>query len=281
MPSDFLPANVELPFFAYGMFQPSEIAYFRVMAYVQSTQRQQLRGSLLIRDGILIATEGKSKIFEGSILTFFPHQCQIAYEAIADLEPGEQYRWDVIAINDLQVNILWGRRPNQGGQPLDFDWSGWKDPLLTVALDVVEETISRAQQYEWNLGNTFRLQMAYLLLWSAIERYTSLRYHLRGQATSKIMKLAEEPAFSKELLNQVKEDRKVHRTDAPESKEYLRATDPIRSLGYYYQIRSNLVHRGKAMPSDHQIILQSSKELLAIFRVVLQEARQVAAAEVS
>jgi len=279
MNSDRLPADCDLPFFAYGMFQPSEIAFFRIKAHVESTQHHKLSGSLLIRDGILVADKHGNGRFGGSILTFYPNQRQTAYEKIAELEPEEQYRWAEVAVSNCRANILWGRKPNQGSQPLDYAWSGWQDPMLTVALDVVEETLSNAHQYERDLANTFRLQMSYLLLWSAIERYTSLRYHLRGQATAKVLKLAEEPAFAKELLEQVKEDRKIHRTDTPDSKQYLKASDPLKSLGYYYQVRSNLVHRGKAMPSDHKIILLSCRELLAIFRSALRAAQKEATAE--
>lgn len=277
MISDRQPPNVELPFFAYGIFQPSEIAYFRIKEHVQSRQRHKLRGDLLVRDGILIADENGNGIVNGVVLTFRPNQGQFAYAKVADLEPEDQYRWAEVEIDNRRVNVLWGRKPNQGSQPLDYEWSGWRDPLLTTALEVVEETLSTGRHYGWNLGNTFRLQMAYLLLWSAIERYTSLRYHLRGQATAKVMKLAEEPAFAEELLKQVKEDRKVHRTDTPDSKHFLKGKDPVGSLRYYYQIRSNLVHRGKAMPSDHQIILQSAEELLAIFRNVVRRAHDEAA----
>ena len=52
-------------------------------------------------------------------------------------------------------------------------WNGWDDPLFTSALDVVKETLHSQTQFDWDLKPLFRLQMAYLLLWSG---YRAIRF---------------------------------------------------------------------------------------------------------
>ena len=118
--------------------------------------------------------------------------------------------------------------------------------------------------------------MAYLLLWSAFERYVSLRYHLGNKVIEKVNKLADEHAFSSGLLKHVAQRREVYRADRPDQKALLDPQRPRKALEYYYQIRSNIVHRGKAVVRDHDRVLNSLTELLLIFRDVLKAARTAA-----
>jgi hypothetical protein len=91
----------------------------------------------------------------------------------------------------------------------------------------------------------FRLQMAYLLLWSSIERYASLRYHLGDRAVDKVMQIADDPRFAQLLKRRVSRKHRVQRADRPEDHYELNPDDARKSLNYYYQIRSNITHRGK------------------------------------
>lgn len=149
----------------------------------------------------------------------------------------------------------------------------WSDPLLTVALDVAQETLASSKQFEWDLKPLFRLQMAYLLLWSSIERYVSLRYHLGDKVAEKVGQLANEPTFAAALKRYVTQGREVYRADRPQKKEILDPASPHKSLDYYYQVRCNITHRGKGVVGDYQILQSSLQELLAIFRDMLNAAR--------
>jgi hypothetical protein len=145
---------------------------------------------------------------------------------------------------------------------------------FTEALDVVEETL-RSQTFDWrNLKPLFRLQMAYLLLWSSIERYVSLRYHLGDKVTQKVNQLAREAAFVTGLRAHVHEERTVNRADRPGEKEVLDPESPKKAVGYYYQVRSNITHRGKGIVRDYDLLHESLAELLTIFREVLREAER-------
>lgn len=271
------PVDISLPFFAYGLFKPGQLAYFQLQELVNEiTDPAQIAGSLLLRDGLPIIDPTGQGLVKGVLMTFWPGRAVEAYDRISAMEPDNHYRWDRGQVNRTSANVLLGRYPRKGSVPCEEDeWDGWNDPLFTAALDVVEEALN-SQTFDWDLKPLFRLQMAYLLLWSSIERYVSLRYHLGTDVTRKIEQLAHEPAFASSLLLHVKEHREVYRADRPDQKEVLDRLRPEKALKYFYQLRSNLTHRGKAVIRDHERIKDALAQLLPIFRDVLKVARSEA-----
>lgn len=272
------PANLAHPFFAYGIFKPGQLGYFQIKEFVTDvTDPSEIHGSLLIRDGLPIIDENGGAAVKGALLRFASTMAEEAYHRISSLEPDKHYNWGTAQSGETTVNVLFGRSPAKGSVPCETEeWNGWEDPLFCAALEVVEETLNYAKQFEWDLKPLFRLQMAYLLLWSGIERYLSLRYHLGDNVMEKVRRLAHEPAFTTALKQYVSEPRNVYRADRPGGKEVLDPAEPEESLRYYYQIRSNIIHRGKGVVRDHERIKSSLSEMLLIFRFVLKAARSEA-----
>ena len=81
--------------------------------------------------------------------------------------------------------------------------------------------------------------------------------------------IAKEPAFAEALSREVCVSRRLYRADRAGNKITLLSTDPAKSVEYYYQMRSNITHRGKGVVRDHEILRASLSEFLAIFRTVL------------
>jgi len=106
-----------------------------------------------------------------------------------------------------------------------------------------------------------------------------LRYHLGDRATEKVFAMAGEAAFRKALQRYVTEKRSVFRADKPDQEVTLNPGNPKKSLEYYYQIRSNIIHRGKAVVRDHDQIKDSLEELLNIFHYTLDSAFNESAGE--
>src|SRR5262249_54943233 len=157
----------------------------------------------------------------------------------ASIEPDKLYRWEIVDVHKarkrMKANVLYGRKPSRGSHPLEDDkWDGSKEPLFDSALNVVQETLEQNRRFEWDLKPLFRLQMAYMLLWTAIERFAAFKYHLGERATEKVFQLASEPAFNSGLGEIVKEKREVFRADDPDTKETLDPTNPNKALKYYY-----------------------------------------------
>lgn len=267
------PNSVKLPFFAYGVFQKGELGFLSISDLVDRVEKPvSVRGCLLLRDGLpIIDPQGDSTIL-GSLIFFKEGRYSEAYKKINRLEPDRQYRWEELTGEGVQCNCLVGRSPRKGSVPADEGWDGRKDPLFTAALEVVQETWEAHADFDWDLRPMFRLQMAYLLLWSSIERYASLRYHLGGRAVDKVMQIANDPKFLQLLKQRVTRRHRVQRADRPQDHYELNPGDAHESLRYYYQIRSNITHRGKGVVQDHEMVRDSLKELHGIFADLLRTA---------
>lgn len=282
MPEPWLPKDVTRPFFAYGLFKPGQLAYFQIRDLATSTPAAAV-GRLCIRDGVpFLAQNVRGYRVRGALVSFAPADAEEGYGRIAAMEPKHLYSWATIAVDDGMIaNALLGRSPDQG-HPLDWpDWNGWRDPLFVEALELVEQRAASAHRQR-DYKALFNRQMAYMLLWSAIERYLSLRYSLGVDVNQKIQRLADEPGFKAALLQYVSGSREVRRATDPREKEKLDPTDPEGSALYYYRVRSNVTHRGKtAAETDGEILQAALDELLPIFRAVLAAAEDEAQRDVS
>jgi hypothetical protein len=184
--------RADLPFFAYGTFKPGQLGFLRLRELVERIEPDCiLSGTLRERDSLSIVDEEGSGWIQGSLLFLKREKVVQAYMRIIESEPDKHYRWDTGSVQakcGIQVaNVLFGRSPKKVSVPIrESDWDGKKDPLFTSALAVVQETLDCNQGFEPDLKPLFRLQMAYLLLWSAIERYVSLRYHLGDRVVEKV-----------------------------------------------------------------------------------------------
>lgn len=279
-----LPKEMDLPFFTYGLFKPGQLGHFRIKDFVFGIEKCEVIGELWERDGLPLLNMPDSNIVEGVkgyLIRFFKDLTQEAYKKIIELEPEKQYKWEEIEINDQKVNTLIGVKPRNGGLQLENtkNWDGEKDPLFVEALDVVEEIRKENQDgdifRDWK--SFFRLEMAYLLLWSSIERYISLRYGVGKNIKiwKKRKKLSEEKAFQKGLKEIVggnladsdsQRRETIYRSDDPCESYKLDSEKPYNSIEYYYTIRCNLSHRGKRVQRDFDTVKASLDELYKIFR---------------
>jgi hypothetical protein len=276
------PPNIDRPFFAYGLFRPGQLAFFQLKDFVSKvTEPRQVAGELRLRDGLPIINPEGEGYAKGALLTFLPGRAAEAYDRISAMEPDKHYRWHEALVDGTLANVLVGRSPTKGSDLCKGGkWNGWDDPLFTVALELVEETMDvvketlKTQAFDSDLKPLFRLQMAYLLLWSSIERYVSLRYHLGDKPMKKVNRLADESAFAKSLRRLVRESRVIYRADRPGETEVLDPNSPDKAVFYYYQVRSNIIHRGKGVYRDYELLQKSLAELLPIFREVLKAAKR-------
>ena len=297
MADAFIPDDISLPFFAYGVFQPGQLGFLRLKDLVSHLHDACANGALYERDGLPLFVPGEGRPVHGKVLFFREGTACKAYLKVAELEPRKVYCWTKISYSEkgnpqeskprAQANVLKGRSPEKGSSHIDLsEWDGSCDPLFTTALDMVKETWAQygRRRPRPNGGNTkdvamralFNLQMAYSLLWSSIERYAALRHGLQRGPLERIKLLAKERAFREALIERVTKPREVFDVRNPAEEKYvLEPGEPEGSIKYYFQVRCNSVHRGKggiAASRDFEILSQSLKELLAIFRDVMRTA---------
>ena len=271
-----LPRETDLPFFAYGLFRRGQLGFLRLRDFVERAEEGHVKGLVMERDGLPILDSESQSAADGSLFWFKQGLTEAAYKSIAELEPDAQYKWAMggvrVGRQAIRANVLVGRRPQNGSVLLDEAWDGRTDPLFKVGLDVVRETLNNAAESGWPLRPLFRLQMAYLLLWAAIERYATLRHRIGGNPTARIMEVAKEQSFGsalKQVVATQDERRQVFRADDPKESYGL---DPDESMKFYYQIRNNAAHRGKAAFDDVDLVHTALGQLLTILEEVLSAA---------
>ena len=279
-----LPDRIDLPYFTYGLLQPGEIAYSQIEALLRDDPTpNEVQGALYARDGLplLVPGEGYDSV-SGYLIQFADEDAEEAYERISSFEPKEQYRWAIVELlgSDDIANVLVGKSPRKGSiEVYEGVWRGRWDPLLTSGLSVVEEV---ADQYageifspgppdffEWE--RLFRLQMAYLFLWTVIERYAALAYGPALGPMQKVNKFGGDPGFMRALRRSVGRTDEVYKSSDPRDRADLNPDNGGNSAEYYYYVRSNITHRGKAAFTDAEKVRKSLLELYDIFSEMLEE----------
>ena len=270
-PVDF-PEDSSLPFFTYGIFKPRQIAYSRIEIFVDESFPCQINYRMLIRDGVPLISPDESEHSKtnGFLIKFKERFSKKAYKTICITEPNELYEWKVIKVGDTKANVLVAKNHNIGSSLLEGTvgyYDGKEDPFFDEAIRIVEKELDREFKGMGDMEGFLKLQMAYILLWTSIERYCSLKYDIFG---SKINKLSKDWLFKRGLKKYVHDKRKVF--SAEDLREYtLNPEEPYDSVRYYYTIRCNVAHRGKAIYSDEKMLRQSLEELLNIFKDILDD----------
>lgn len=192
------PNNKSLPFFAYGVFKPGQLCFSRIQDIVVKAVECTVHGYLKERDGIPLLVLGNDcPSIKGYLIYFDAGKESEAYDRIIGIEPDEVYRWGTIEADNLRANALIGKREQRGSFDLEgFDeWDGRTDPFFKQGLEEVKSIIKANSSFDWEFRALLRLQMAYTLLWSAIERYAGLKYHLGKRANEKVYQIAAEKCF--------------------------------------------------------------------------------------
>ena len=151
------------------------------------------------------------------------------------------YRWERTLVNDSEANVLVGKRSLRGSSYLEHvnEWDGRSDPFFQQGIEEVEAILRANSKFDKEFRSLLRLQMAYTLLWSAIERYAGLKYHLSKRVSEKVYQIAQEQCFVDNLKKYVQNKREVFSaTDL--SKYTLDPNDPqINSLLFPSSFKCN------------------------------------------
>ena len=263
-----LPQDLSLPLFVYGSLKPGMPAFESISKLVMdSPESAEVVGTLYLRDGLPLLFLGGSKKIKGYVLKFDPEKS--GYEQVCAFEPKTQYQWTTyVTTNGLRVNLLTGKKIQQGNAVAsDFaDWQLKDDPAfgegLPVVRSVMNEIIANKQWTLWE--KFFRSQMAYLLLWSIVERMATLCIGTNVNPNKRVNMLHSLKGMDALIEKHVKRRDWVSESRNPNKTIELNSKNPSLSFRYYYQVRSNLSHRGKAVPNELEKVEGSLPELLNI-----------------
>ena len=245
---------------------PNMPAFEQLRPLVESPlQRDQVKGGLYVRDGLPLLNVNVSGSVHGFVLRWLPNTD--GYKVVCEFEPRSHYKWfEVTLESGTLANTLVIRFPTKGNpQYIEAcSWSLSDDPAFGEGLKTVRLVLEEMNHISDTWQKFFRSQMAYLLLWSILERLSALCFGPGQDPMKRIKRLHELP----EMVNLVRQN--VRRTDNvsdsrnPDKAYKLDSTSAKECFEYYYQIRSNLSHRGKAMFNEFGKVHESLKELLAI-----------------
>lgn len=278
-----LPVDSSLPVFVYGTLMEGQPGFHQLEKFAPRVTSAQVSGMLYLRDGLPLLDLGNGGPVTGQLLEF-PEEFQVeALDIICQFEPREHYEWrHVETLNGVRANALQGRYLNGGGTESapSSCWSLYMDPVFSDALKVVRSTANlhageafpnSPENVDWN--RAFHIQMAYLLLWSVLERFSALAIGPAVNPNKRISELGRlEPVLDavKALGSPI---RKVFDSRKPNAKPYVLDVreKPEKAMSYYYAIRSNLSHRGKGAWRDAETVRESLIELLAVMTAVLKK----------
>jgi len=279
-----LPPDPSLPLFAYGIFRPDEIAWPRIISFVESHASTDVDGwELRQRNGLPLATpQSNAKLFGHRVRFKDPRS---AYVLVGNVEPSGEYKW--VSISDStgeNCNLLAAKSPEKSTEPIG-QWTSARDPLFQYGMEfvggVIVEVAPRLSQIghfgdssdDWK--NYFQLQGAFLMLWSLFERYAAFRYGAefvpnfkdrdgKNDTVQKLWETAKSVKFKNAIeIAHIDEAFSVISVRENKNKRVIKdgSLNPENAVKAWYQVRSNLTHRGKSAIKENKLLLTATIDL--------------------
>lgn len=281
--NDYLLRPVEIPcddefydrpFFAYGIFKKGQLAHSKISNCIDNIISDEIPYELYIRDGYpLIKKELSQNITKGEKIRFAQNRI-CAYRRISDTMPGNIYKWDTIVIHGETFNILVTdelagtfKNVEDNGNYLDY-YDGHNDPFFYKVPDFIDLELKKLVDYE-DENAIFKLQMYYILLWSAIERYSKLKYDILNKERDYLIALTNDKVYQDafDAVNPRNRD-PIH--SAQNAREYIfNRKNKNYIINYYYTIRCNVAHRGKESKNNFLALKNALNDLLEIFNLMI------------
>jgi len=276
------PTDLGLPMFVYGALKPGSPAYEHIHRHVEKALQETTNGQIWVRDGLPLLRPSEPGEVHGCLIHWEVSGQDAGYSEVCAFEPRTHYKWEIIRCKSGErANALVDRFPTKAN-PLPHNSSLWRlsddaafGPAMNEIAAVLEDVESMdTGDVDSGLRRFFRAQMAYLLLWSVLERLAALSFGPGSDPMKRISRLHELEGVSEAVSKHVKRvGEKVADSRDPRKSIKLDANNAASSFKYYYQVRSNLSHRGKAAIEDSDRVESSLRELLAITRDYLSGLR--------
>ena len=277
------PNNPDLPYFAYGAFKPKQVAFPVIKHFVDYVEPYELnRYKLKHRNGMPMVVEDYCDVsIKGYLIYFNDNQVRVynkskkrhemwdAYDFICKTKPKSLFKWRDEHIEDKDFNIILGKDPDFAVSYSRNDgvYDGRRDSDFFGVIEFIRSNLEVMEISPHDMKSLYELQMNYMLLWSAIDKYLALCNGGWFQKNSVIGW-----SQSEEFQESFNVDRyhTVHSSSGASSYK-LNPDNTKTSAKYYYQLRCNIVHSGKKHSGDIIFLEYSLNELLDIFKNVLEK----------
>lgn len=289
------PANINLPFVAYGIFRPGDISFLFLKDYLEVDPiRESIIGDIRIRDGVLIFSNKdadspglrKEKI-DVYILKFKEDKSDKVYNYICQKEPNNLYEWGEILVGDKLCNVLYSKDINNGSydfgcEPASYytiENKYWKEVLKLVEKELNEisnfnkETnfLNQGYKVDFEYQYFLKIQQLYILQWTEFERFAYFRYpqansFFRGNSifkniNSKGLSNYFDFALKNDIIYNIKDLKDHNKLNEDKKLEF----------SYYNSLRNNIVHSGKTFLDDFPKLVKGLNEIHIIVKRLIED----------
>ncbi len=263
--------------FVYGSLKPGELGFEQIEHLVSEQSVAELNNfAIYIRDGLPVitaSTAGESVI--GVLLNIEYGMEEEFWILVSEYEGTTNYKLEdqlpvVAAGAEFLAGVFIGRKMGKGNpQKLYSPWSSKLDPIFSQSFPLLHRDIASSKlkftdaehdpKVYWKQMNGLLSQ--YLLLVSILEHLTVVKFggSKKQEPMVRIKKLQQSKGFSKVFreINNEKYNPIVKVSDSRAVEDSLSSSNPNQALFAWYQVRSNLQHRGKASLFDAKLVHKS------------------------
>jgi hypothetical protein len=263
--------------FVYGSLKPGELGFEQIEGLISNHSAAELPDfALYVRDGLpVIRKSVAGEMVCGVLLDICDGMEDEFWRLVTEYEGTTNYKLEnSLAVSSdgkvLLAGAFIGRKMNHGNpEKLNSSWVSKLDPIFSQSFpllhrDISTNTLKFAEVIVdpigyWNQMN--KLLSQYLLLVSILEHLTVVKFggSKRQEPMMRIRKLQQSGGFSSafEAIANERNNPSIRVSDSRDVEDFFLSSNPEQALLAWYQVRSNLQHRGKASLFDASLVHKS------------------------
>ena len=280
--------------FVYGSLKPGELGFEQIEAMVSNYRAAKLHDfALYVRDGLpIIRKQAPGETVDGVLLTINAGMEEDFWRVVTEYEGATNYKFEnsIPIISDGKKHLsgaFTGRKMGNGNpERLYVPWTSKLDPIFSQSFPILHRDIAvnslkftdaeHDPNGYWSQLN--KLLSQYLLLVSILEHLTVVKFggSKKQEPMVRIRKLQQSEGclIALRALSDDRNNPSIKVSDSRAVEDSLSSSNPDQALFAWYQVRSNLQHRGKASLFDASLVHKSciglSNFLLEYLRINVQ-----------
>jgi gamma-glutamylcyclotransferase (GGCT)/AIG2-like uncharacterized protein YtfP len=263
--------------FVYGSLKPGELGFEQIEKLVSNHRAAELHDfALYVRDGLpVIKKPATGETVSGVLLSINAGMEEAFWRVVTEYEGTTNYKLEnslpvISEGKEFLAGAFIGRKMGKGNpEKLYTPWTSKLDPIFSHSFPLLHRDIAgntlkfTDAEYDpvayWSQMNGLLSQ--YLLLVSILEHLTVVKFggSKKQEPMVRIRKLQESQGFANAFnaLIDEKNNPLIKVSDSRAVEDSLSSSNPEQVLLAWYQVRSNLQHRGKASLFDAKLVQKS------------------------
>lgn len=263
--------------FVYGSLKPGELGFEQIEHLVSNHIVTELHNfALYVRDGLpIIRKPAPGQIVPGVLLNIKAGMEEEFWRVVTEYEGTTNYKFEnslpvIVGGQEQLTGAFIGRKMGKGNpEKLYSAWTSKLDPIFSQSFpllhqQIFEKTLKFTDAEHdpigyWSQMNSLLSQ--YLLLVSILEHLTVVKFggSKKQEPMVRIRKLQQSQGYLRAFnaITDEKYNPPIRVSDSRAVENSLSSSNSEQALFAWYQVRSNLQHRGKASLFDAGIVQKS------------------------